>query len=59
MSFISGSVSFSRFRVIGGSPKRLDDNLMEKFRSHAIGKQRTLRKDGSSPVGSAAATARS
>jgi hypothetical protein len=46
MAFLSGSVSFSRFQVIGGSPKRLDDNLMDKFRTHAIGKQKTLRKDG-------------
>lgn len=45
MGFLAGSVSFSRFRVVGGSPKRLDDNLMEKFRAHAVGKQRVMRSD--------------
>ena len=45
MSFLSGSVSYCRFRVVGGSPKRLDDNLMEKFRAHAVGKQRVMRSD--------------
>jgi len=45
MGFLSGSVSFSRFAVVGGSPKRLDDNLMEKFRAHAIGKQPVMRSD--------------
>jgi hypothetical protein len=45
MGFLSGSVSFSRFSVIGGSPKRLDDNLMDKFRAHAIGKQKVMRSD--------------
>jgi len=37
MSFLSGAVSFSRFRVVGGSPKRLDENLMEKLRATRIG----------------------
>jgi len=45
MGFLGGSVSFSRFRVVGGSPKRLDDNLLDKFREHAIGKQRVMRSD--------------
>lgn len=45
MGFLFGTVSYSRFQVVGGSPKRLDDNLMEKFRAHAIGKQRVMRSD--------------
>lgn len=45
MAFLSGSVSFSRYRVVGGSPKRLDENLMEKLRGHVIGKQRVQRSD--------------
>ena len=45
MGFLSGSVTYCRFRVIGGSPKRLDDNLMDKFRAHAVGKQRVMRSD--------------
>jgi len=46
MAFLSGSVSFTRYRVIGGSPRRLDEHLLEKFRAHVIGKQRTRRSDG-------------
>src|SRR5437867_3273752 len=45
MSFLSGSVSFSRFHVVGGSPKRLDDALLEKLRAHAIGSQKVQRSD--------------
>jgi len=45
MAFISGQVSFSRFRVKGGAPKRLDDNLLEKLREHRIGSQRVLTAD--------------
>ncbi|MFH1419635.1 MAG: hypothetical protein ABII12_15275 [Planctomycetota bacterium] len=45
MSFLSGTVSFSRFHVLGSSPKRLDENLLEKFRASAIGKQRIMTAD--------------
>ncbi|MFQ5458636.1 MAG: hypothetical protein ACE5FC_09340 [Myxococcota bacterium] len=45
MAFLAGSVSFSRFRVSGGSPKRLDENLLEKFREHRIGGERVMRSD--------------
>jgi hypothetical protein len=42
MSFLSGAVSFSRFQVLGGSPKRLDENLLEKFRATRIGSRACL-----------------
>ncbi len=45
MAFLSGSVSFSRFRVTGGSPKRLDENLLEKIRGNRIGSERIMRSD--------------
>ncbi len=45
MAFLSGSVSFSRFEVVGGSPKRLDEQLLDKLRSNVIGKQRMQRPD--------------
>jgi hypothetical protein len=43
MALMSGPATFSRFKVLGGSPKRLDDNLLEKLRAHLIGKQRAVR----------------
>jgi len=45
MSLLSGTVSFSRFAVLGGSPKRLDDNLLEKLRGHRIGSRVLLLSD--------------
>ncbi len=45
MSFLSGTVSFSRFQIVGGSPKRLDDALIDKLRAHAIGRQRLATPD--------------
>ncbi|MBN2561940.1 MAG: hypothetical protein JXQ75_13530 [Phycisphaerae bacterium] len=45
MAFLAGTVSFSRFKVVGGSPKRLDESLLEKLRNQAIGKQRVMRAD--------------
>ncbi len=45
MAFLSGSVSFSRFRIAGGGPKRLDENLLEKFRQHRIGADRVAHAD--------------
>jgi hypothetical protein len=46
MSLIAGPVSFSRFRVAGGSPKRLDDALLEKLRGRLVGARRDARPDG-------------
>ncbi|HVP11969.1 MAG TPA: hypothetical protein VMV94_12380 [Phycisphaerae bacterium] len=45
MSFLSGTVSFSRFQVVGGSPKRLDENLIDKFRANRIGSRTCLPAD--------------
>lgn len=45
MAFLSGSVSYSRFRISGGGPKRLDENLLEKFRQHQIGADRVAHAD--------------
>lgn len=45
MPFLAGTVSFSRFRIAGGGPKRLDENLLEKFREHRIGTDRIARSD--------------
>ncbi len=45
MPFLSGTVSFSRFRIAGGGPRRLDENLLEKFREHRIGTDRVMRSD--------------
>lgn len=46
MALLSGPVTYSRFRVLGGGPKRLDDALLDKLRAHVIGKQRVARSDG-------------
>jgi hypothetical protein len=46
MPFLGGPVSFSRYHVVGGSPKRLEDKLLEKLREHVIGSQRTARSTG-------------
>ena len=43
MALMSGPMTYSRFRVLGGSPKRLDDNLLDKLRAHQIGKQRVIK----------------
>jgi len=40
MAFLSGKVSFSRFRVVGGSPRRLDEHLLDKLRENRIGSNR-------------------
>lgn len=45
MAFLNGSVSYSRFRVHGGGPKRLDEHLLEKLRDHRIGSDKILRSD--------------
>lgn len=46
MPFLGGAVSFSRYHVAGGSPKRLEDKLLDKLREHVIGSQRTARSMG-------------
>jgi len=45
MAFLSGTVSFSRFKVVGGAPKRLDEKLLDRIRADAIGTQRFMRAD--------------
>ncbi|MCA9255683.1 MAG: hypothetical protein KDA33_08585 [Phycisphaerales bacterium] len=45
MAFLNGSVTYSRFRVHGGGPKRLDDHLLDKLREHRIGSDKILRSD--------------
>lgn len=45
MGFLSGPVSFSRFSVVGGSPKRLDDRCLDHFRAHLAGASRVARSD--------------
>ncbi len=42
MPLLAGTVAFSRFHVHGGSPKRLDDRLLDKLRDQAIGKRRDM-----------------
>lgn len=46
MGFLSGAASFSRFEVVGGAPKRLDQAVIEKLSEHVIGSQREKRTDG-------------
>ncbi len=45
VGFLSGSVAYSRFRIVGGGPKRLDDRLLDKLREHAIGGRRFMWSD--------------
>lgn len=45
MSFLTGTVSFSRFQVVAGSPKRLDEGLLEKLSAHRIGARVCLPAD--------------
>lgn len=40
MPLISGKAAFLRFKVLGGSPKRLDDKLLDKLRERAAGRRR-------------------
>lgn len=40
MPLLAGTVAFTRFHVVGGSPKRLDERLLDKFRDNAIGSRR-------------------
>ncbi len=45
MAFLNGSVSYARFRVHGGGPKRLDEHLLEKLREHRIGSDKIMHSD--------------
>jgi len=45
VGFLSGSVTYSRFRIVGGGPKRLDDHLLDKLREHTIGGRRFMWSD--------------
>ncbi len=43
MGLLFGNATFTRFQIVGGAPRRLDDNLLEKFREHRIGTGRVMR----------------
>src|SRR5580698_2932247 len=36
MGFASGTVSFRRFAIIGKSPNRVDESVLEKLSEHAL-----------------------
>jgi hypothetical protein len=46
MGFLSGRVSFSRYRVTGRSPKAFGPEHLERLTAHTIGKQRVASADG-------------
>src|SRR5437763_4847142 len=46
MGFLSGRVSFVRYRVSGRSPKMFGPEHLERLDAHAIGKQRIASADG-------------
>ena len=41
MAFLSGNVSFERFRITGKVPKQFGDDQIERLQKHAIGKIQT------------------
>lgn len=43
MGLLHGTATFTRFHIVGGAPRRLDDALLEKFREHRIGTGRVKR----------------
>ncbi|RIK69293.1 MAG: hypothetical protein DCC65_00690 [Planctomycetota bacterium] len=43
MPILGGTLAFARFHVAGGSPKRLDDRLLDRLREHRIGNRRGAR----------------
>lgn len=45
MAFLSGSVSFERFKVTGNAPKQFGDDQIEILQNHAIGKFQTSSED--------------
>src|SRR5262245_35802392 len=47
MGFLSGRVTFERYRVTGRSPRLFGPDHIEKLAEHAIGKQRLASADGS------------
>src|SRR5262249_58765712 len=46
MGFLSGRVTFARFRVRGRSPRTFGPEHLDKLAAHAIGKQRRASADG-------------
>jgi hypothetical protein len=46
MGFLSGRVTFARFRVAGASPGLFDAEHLKALSAHAAGKQRIADKDG-------------
>ncbi len=46
MGFLTGRVSFVRFKVSGRAPKQLGPDHLEKLANHAIGRQRVVSGDG-------------
>ena len=46
MGFLSGRVSFCRYRVKGASPRTFGPDHLEQLSAHAAGKQRIADKDG-------------
>ena len=46
MGFLSGRVSFCRYRVKGASPRSFGPDHLEQLSAHAAGKQRIANKDG-------------
>jgi hypothetical protein len=47
MGFLSGRVTFERYRVTGRSPRQFGPDHIEKLAAHAIGRQRLASADGS------------
>src|SRR5438046_2728795 len=46
MGFLTGRVTFTRFRVTGKAPKIFGPEHLESLAAHAIGKERVMRGDG-------------
>src|SRR5579885_2967015 len=46
MGFLSGRVSFVRYKVSGRAPKSFGPEHLERLAAHAIGKQRVVSADG-------------
>ena len=46
MGFLSGRVTFLRFKVSGRAPKMFDESHLEKLAAHGIGKKRIASSDG-------------
>ncbi|MHC5111083.1 MAG: hypothetical protein ACYTHJ_14525 [Planctomycetota bacterium] len=46
MSFVSGSVSFRRFYIQGKCPRKIDEEWVQQFASHAFGQHGVTSSDG-------------